>query len=297
MGYHILAVEDDEDARAYLKALLEEKGHYVTEASNGPEALRLLGTATYDMVISDVRMPVMNGLELLRKIKDLKPGLPVVMISAYKETEQVLIALRDGACDFLNKPYEERDIMGSLSRVTRLVQRPSFDHPCIQYLHHEEQDFVFENEPERIELLAHFLSRNVAAFAGPNRAQSMMIALLEALSNAVYHGNLEIPSDLKHEDEDGLGFLAFNDEANKRKDQAPYNTRKVYIHYHLSKKKLQYVIRDEGQGFDYHNLPDPLDFENQLKPSGRGIMMIRNLCDEIHWNESGNEITLIQNIE
>lgn len=295
MAFSILVVDDDEDARFYLKILLENKGHEVLEAQNGNEAIHIFETQPTELVISDVRMPDLNGLELLERLKEMKPSLPVIMISAYKETEQVVTALREGACDFLNKPYDERDILSSLNRVNRLIQRPSFDHPCISYLKKEEQHFVFENDPDRIELMAHFLSRNVAAFGGPARAQSMMIALLEALSNAVYHGNLEIPSDLKH-DEDGTGFQIFTEEALKRKDLEPYSERVVHINYQLTRERIAYIIRDEGPGFDYKNLPDPLDFENQLKPSGRGIMMIRHLCDEVTWNETGNEIHLVQYI-
>ena len=100
-------------------------------------------------------------------------------------------------------------------------------------------------------------------------------------------------SDSKKSD-DRSTFSRYQIEAREKMNLAPYNLRKVIIDYDLDEKKVQYVIRDGGPGFDYKKLPDPKDPESFLKPSGRGVLMIQTFCDEVKWNETGNEITLVK---
>lgn len=300
MSYRILIAEDIEDSRFYLKTFLEEQGHQVLEAENGQAALRLFqedfaeenAQKRYDLVMTDIGMPEMDGLRLLETLRQEAPELPVVIISAYREVEKIVKALRLGACDYIIKPYEEQDILNCLDKVAHLIGQQSAYHPCIGYLVGETRHFVFENNPDQIHLIAHYLSRDLAAFGMRAKIHSIQVALIESLCNAVFHGNLEISSELK---EAGLdGFQIFKQEARKRMNQVPYNTRKVTIDYLMDEEKVRYVIHDDGPGFDYKQLPDPSNPENFFKPSGRGILMIQSFCDEVYWNDQGNKITLIK---
>ena len=117
----------------------------------------------------------------------------------------------------------------------------------------------------------------------------MGVALEEALLNGIYHGNLEVSSDLKQDDDD-----AFNRLAARRRREEPYCQRRLHVHVRLDSETAVFVIRDEGPGFDLSKVPDPTDPENLLLPSGRGLLLIRMFMDDVKYNDAGNELTMIK---
>ncbi len=115
----ILIVDDDPQMRSALEATVRQLGCQVTMATNGEEALQKLHKQNFDLVISDMRMPVMNGEELLRAIHETYKNLPVVMVTAYGTINQAVEAMRLGAYDFITKPFSFEDIEGLLSRINK----------------------------------------------------------------------------------------------------------------------------------------------------------------------------------
>jgi hypothetical protein len=115
------------------------------------------------------------------------------------------------------------------------------------------------------------------------------VALEEAVLNGIYHGNLEVSSELRKD-----GGDAFQQLIDERSKLTPYCDRRLHVNVHLDTTEARFVLRDEGPGFDVSKLPDPTDPENLLKPSGRGLLLIRTFMDEVRHNAAGNEITLIK---
>ena len=113
-------------------------------------------------------------------------------------------------------------------------------------------------------------------------------ALVEALRNAVDHGNLELSSEMREASD-----MTYWDLGDRRIQQDPYRSRRVHVTARLTSDEAEYVIRDEGPGFDVSSLPDPTDPENLVKASGRGLLLIRTFMDDVSHNETGNELTLI----
>ncbi len=296
MHYKILIAEDFENESIYLRSILEEKGHEVISAENGEMALQLFQEQPVDLVITDVKMPVRDGLYLLRSIKDISPDTPVVIISALAEIDIILKALRFGACDYITKPYEAFHVFKSIDRVSRLKGLNQTEKLCIQYLKTETQTFVFDNNPDKINHMARYLCSHLDKHNLGFGSQSIQISLIEALNNAVYHGNLEMPPEIRQ-----LGNLksieTYQRIVRERLEQKPYSERKVTIHYMLEQEKVSYVLRDEGPGFDYNRLPDPKNPENFDKPGGRGLLMMTSFCDEVYWNKKGNQVTLVKYVE
>ena len=103
---HILVVDDEEGMREFLKVLLEREGHQVTAASDGAEALRLAREEPVDLVISDLRMPKLDGVGLLSGLRELDPYLPVIVITAYASVESAVSAMKLGAYDYIIKPFK-----------------------------------------------------------------------------------------------------------------------------------------------------------------------------------------------
>ena len=113
----ILVVDDDSIIRDTVGLLLTDLGHCVEQASDGLEALCCLDRALPDLVLSDIQMPNMEGLELLRIIHRRYPKLPVVMMTGHSTFETVVGALRAHAFDYLKKPIQFADLQACLERV------------------------------------------------------------------------------------------------------------------------------------------------------------------------------------
>jgi two-component system, NtrC family, response regulator AtoC len=118
---HVLIVEDDESASELIAMFLQARGHRVEQVSSGPAALARLALApTPDVVVIDVMMPEMGGLEVLRRYREADGVAPVVMISAVDEPQTVVQAMRHGATDFVTKPINQEELLETLERVVEL---------------------------------------------------------------------------------------------------------------------------------------------------------------------------------
>ena len=114
----VLVVDDAEGIRTYLKNLLPMKGYEVLLAEDGARALALLREgATPDVIVLDVMMPGMDGLATLRGIREVAPGVPVIMLSVVGKASTIVEAMSLGAADYLNKPFEEEELEIALVRV------------------------------------------------------------------------------------------------------------------------------------------------------------------------------------
>jgi DNA-binding NtrC family response regulator len=102
----ILVVDDDEIFRTALKSTLEAEGYQIAVAANGKIAQNLIGVETFDSVISDIRMPEVNGIELLHFAKRTRPELPVILMTGFAELEETNEAFQLGANQFLSKPFK-----------------------------------------------------------------------------------------------------------------------------------------------------------------------------------------------
>ncbi len=118
----ILIVDDEKKMRHILQIILEQKGYRTEQASNGSEALELIKKYHYAMVITDLKMPVMDGLELIREIKKIDPDYPVVVLTAYGSIDSAVGAIREGAIDYITKPFEEEKILLTVQRSIRFSE-------------------------------------------------------------------------------------------------------------------------------------------------------------------------------
>jgi anti-sigma regulatory factor (Ser/Thr protein kinase) len=118
-------------------------------------------------------------------------------------------------------------------------------------------------------------------------ADRVALALTEALLNGIQHGNLELDSRLRQEDE-----ATYHRMAESRRLRYPYRDRRLHVWASLSRREAVYVIRDEGPGFDPAALPDPTDPAQLERTTGRGLLLIRAFMDRASFNGAGNEIML-----
>lgn len=122
----ILIVDDDEMVRVTLKVLVSSLGYRCLVAKDGVDALRIIGATPIDLVLSDVVMPVMDGLELLEKIRKEHRGTDVIIATGYSERASYADVIKAGAMDFIKKPIEQAELEAKLARAFRerdLVKR------------------------------------------------------------------------------------------------------------------------------------------------------------------------------
>jgi len=124
---NILVVEDEQKVAAFLKNGLEEKGYKVDLAYDGYTGEKLALNHDYHVVLLDVIIPVINGVELCKKIKAIKPELPVLMLTALGTTDDKLAGFDSGADDYLVKPFEFKELV---ARIKALTKRSQFSQPA-----------------------------------------------------------------------------------------------------------------------------------------------------------------------
>lgn len=107
---HILVVDDERNIRNNLRSLLEAEGYKVDVAGNGDDGLQHVKEGRYDIVFVDIQMPKMDGLELLRYLRGIRPKMPVIMLTAYGTAKRAVEAMKLGAVDFLEKPFDPKAI-------------------------------------------------------------------------------------------------------------------------------------------------------------------------------------------
>jgi two-component system response regulator FlrC len=117
----VLVVDDEEGIRAFLADALEADGHTVTQAGHGKEALARLGEGTFQVLITDLGMPIMGGLELLRAVRRDHPEVEVIVLTAHGSIESALETMREGAFDYLQKPVASPEALRRL--VARAAER------------------------------------------------------------------------------------------------------------------------------------------------------------------------------
>ncbi|MBQ6772019.1 MAG: response regulator transcription factor [Bacteroidales bacterium] len=121
----ILLVEDDKNLGMILKAFLDAKGHLATLCGNGEEALAALETNSFDLCVTDIVMPVMDGFAFAKQLKTLQPTMPLVFLSAKKEQSDILEGFSLGADDYVTKPFSMDEL---LMRIQAIYRRCSNTH-------------------------------------------------------------------------------------------------------------------------------------------------------------------------
>ena len=119
---HILIVDDEEDIRDYLKSILERKGFTVTTAREGEEGLKFIMNSNIHVVLCDIVMTKMDGLQFLKKVKDFNSSVEVIMITGYSNLDACMESIDKGACAYLVKPVNVDDVFAAIARAQRNIR-------------------------------------------------------------------------------------------------------------------------------------------------------------------------------
>jgi DNA-binding NtrC family response regulator len=123
MPQRILVIDDELDMLMLLRMIIEDNTGYEVETTNNPsEALKLLTEKDYNLVISDLKMPGMDGIELFDELREIRPDVPVIIMTAYGSLETSEDAMKKGVADFITKPFRKDSILFTINRVLELAR-------------------------------------------------------------------------------------------------------------------------------------------------------------------------------
>jgi CheY-like chemotaxis protein/anti-sigma regulatory factor (Ser/Thr protein kinase) len=291
----ILVVDDLAMQRQLVNGLLSRlPGNQLVFASNGKEALSKLAAYPADLVLTDLLMPEMDGLELLRAVRRDHPQLPVILMTAGGSEQIAVQALQEGAASYVPKRAMGRRLAETVNSVLAASQAERTHSELGKRLTSQEFTFALENDATLVLALPSFLKPYlITAGLTDNLALTRThMVLEEALVNALYHGNLELGDALKEKGPDELAELA-----TRRATESPYKERRIHIRASLTPERAEFTIHDDGPGFNIATLPDATDVASLDRPRGRGVLLMRTFMDEVRYNEAGNAVTMTKRLK
>ena len=277
MAITVLLAEDDKPSREIYNAVLGAAGYEVIDVADGNAALDALNREPVDLLLTDIFMPGMSGIELLERANKIRPGLRAIVMTGQKTSEAVIAALRNQACEFLSKPFHAEELLEAVRSVIEWDLCAPIE--------------VISDKPDWIELrvpcdlhavgpIQRFLGQLQEHIPRDTR-EAVGAVFRELLNNAIEHGGKCDPSN------------------------------RVVIKYIHLKRAILYSIQDPGEGFNikeiehaaFANPPDKptrhmeVRQELGLRPGGFGIMLASQVIDELVYNERRNELIFVKYID
>ncbi|MDX1929801.1 MAG: response regulator [Pirellulaceae bacterium] len=290
---NILLVEDSATQAMQMKLLLESADHTVTCVDDGTVALERLADGFNELVVTDLELPMLSGLDLIKKMQADFPQIPAVLVTAQGSERLAAEALKHGAAAYVPKAMLTEMLLGTVEDVLGVLRTDRSYAELIDHLTENRLIFDLPSKPEFIEPvidLTMHMAAGMELLSGTDRHR-VSTALRHVLSNSLYRGNLELTHAQWQEQ-------CENEEANalvqQRLEQSPYKKRKVHFDARLMRDMLRVTVRDEGHGFDTSKFSHLNPAHAMDANKGRGLVLIHSFMDKVTYNEKGNEVTLIK---
>lgn len=290
----ILVVDDEPQIRDLVSGHLRRTGYAVHSAESGEQAVELVRNIAPDIVLADVMMPEMNGIELLRAIKEIKPETVVVLMTGFSSEEVVLSALKHGAADFLKKPFTLSAISDVLTQIVERLRARGHGRVAkerlVDFSHSGSIDVPID--PSSVSQTVANLIGEMEPFASPDEVESLHVCAYEVVMNAIEHGVLRIGYETKSRMQEE-GRL---EELYKERIWSGDFPGRVRVDYEIAPGKATIAVEDTGPGFDVSSLPDPTLGDALFESHGRGLMLAQMMADELTFNEQGNRVTVTKEL-
>ena len=261
----ILVVDNNEGLRATLARVLGGLGHEVLAAGNRDEALAREDLDGFDLIISDLTDDGDSETQPISEVQRRHLFTPLAVDG--ERRPGVVKAFKMGAANFLRLPYN-RDELREIVEQTLAYKSECVDDPTLLPQIHEMIEFELPSDLALMNGVLQYLLDRVSRIGIVELERSnLFIALDEAFVNAVKHGNKNDPAKL------------------------------LRVTAELSANEACFTVEDEGEGFNVQEIPDPRNPENLFKTSGRGVLLIYNIMDEVEYNALGNRVKMIKRPE
>ena len=284
----ILVVDDDESHRRMLELALSHRGYATCGASGGAEAVKLLRERPFDILLTDIHMPDVDGAALLEIARSLRPGIGVVLITGFQTEESVLNAFRSGAAAYMRKPLRLQALFRTLEQVAENLGDAPDERARIELGRVPEEAarlvgleadgsgwISFEAPSHRafVDRFANLCELLLERGLDTDTVEELRVAILELGSNAIEWGHGSDP-------------------------RLP-----LRLSARLLPDRLVVVVEDQGPGFRPDRVPDPSKDARALqkeraasgkRPGGYGIALVRAVTDHLVYNERGNLVAMVK---
>ncbi len=287
----LLLLESDDSVQEMVQSIVLDHDLAMQTAYNMEDALRLISQGRTFAFTFNLKLITTDPIEFARKLKRDYPDLLLLAILGEKHKGIMIELLQVGTYACLGTPLQAGDLTYNLSKI--IANSTETHNPFA--MKYEERSLVMPNDFSLVMQVAKSLVDSTLPPNEKNRYH-IILGLSEIINNAIEHGNLGITFEEKR---DSLKASRFYPLAIERAHREPYKDRVVTIRSRVfpSQRRIEYFVSDQGTGFNWRSLPDPKDKENLLNRNGRGVMMARYAFDEMTYNEIGNEVTLVVNLD
>ncbi len=263
MQRRILIVDDHDDLKTALTEVFSKIGYFVKTTESREEAIWLDQTSDFDVLITDL-----DGEKAFSKENSgEKEDTCLPTLESGEFSRSFVKAFKICATNFPRENFDEDELKQLFETVLNYKAQFVDKTQTVKHIR-EKIEFEIPSAISLMHPILDYLMKRVEKVGVVNLENSnLFIALDEAFVNAVKHGN---QFDVK---------------------------KNVRITAEVSPKEARFTIEDEGEGFDVNSIPDPLDPENLFKTSGRGVLLIHNIMDEVRYNERGNRLEMIKKSE
>lgn len=287
----ILVVDDSAVDRQLLVGLISKDERFdVITAETAAKALNRLAEWGVDLVVTDLQMPGMDGLELVKWIREQHPDVPTILATGQGSEETAAQALRAGAAGYVPKTMLAEQLLPTILDAINIMSAERSYRNLIDQAKRTTFLFELDNNPENIPPLIDLCEKMLAGLSELDAIEQLRIgvAIEQALHNALYRGNLEISSSYS---------IPFGDEEpteevqsiiNERLADTEYSSRVTTVELIVTDIEVICTIGDQGPGFDVDNL------HPSVNRSGRGLVLMTSFMDEVEFNEKGNQVRLVR---
>jgi CheY-like chemotaxis protein len=270
---HLLIVDDNPIDREMVRGILsQDRNYHVEFASNGLEALEHVEQSTPLAVVTDLQMPEMDGLQLVRALRRSWPTIPVILLTAHGSEDIAVEALVAGAADYVPKRRAASDLLHAVQGVLALASCDQRHDSVTQYLTYKELRYQIDGDPSLIPVLVDQIQQAVANVGVVGQSDRLQLAqcIAQALKNAIVHGAV----------------------ARGPSESAGPQVRVIV---QIVPEQATFTIADSGPGFDTSGVVNPRNSSANLTAGeGRGLTLMQLFMDEIRFNPPGNEVTLVK---
>jgi serine/threonine-protein kinase RsbW len=258
MQRRILIIDDHDDLATALSTVFTETGHYIEIAENRNDALNIGDITSFDLVVTDL-----DGEKCISGLNG-NGNQPTCLPTINADSGENIKAFKLCAANFRRDGFNESELQNFVETILNYKAQFVDRAEVVQNLH-EKIEFELPSAIATMHSVLDYLMKRVEKIGVIDVEKSnLFIALDEAFVNAVKHGN-------------------------------KFDAQKlVKITAEVSAKEARFTIEDEGEGFKVSEIPDPTNPENLFKTSGRGVMFIYNIMDEVKYNERGNRLEMIK---
>jgi CheY-like chemotaxis protein len=292
---NVLGVDDSPIDRVLVEGILRKDPQMkIRQAQSGASALAAIGDEPPDIVVTDLQMPEMDGLQLVTATRIHYPRVPVVLITAHGSEELAVRALQQGAASYVPKSQLAANLLGAVDQVLELARGDRGYEALAQSMDYAEFRFRADNDfaaADRLVELIQQLAGSIGVCDCGGQVRLGM-ALEEAFRLAMLRGNLEMTPEML------LAASGHGDEArqwlDRRRQAAPYAGRLVRVHVKIDPGEARVVIQHEGPPQQLSGPSEAADQPALENASERSVILMRAFLDEVHFEPDGATMTLVK---